>query len=83
MVSGGESFWSAVYEPFVSRELTRDDLRAVVGMGLVRTEGNYKRLLQVFNMAPIDYRRFLCCLRKHHCHVAPQRARGVLRPIVV
>jgi DNA-binding NtrC family response regulator len=70
MISGGESFWSTIYEPFVARDLTRDDLRAVVCMGLARTTGNYRRLVELFNMAPVDYRRFRSCLRKHQCHVA-------------
>ena len=37
MVNGGESFWSCVYAPFMSRDLTRDDLRTIVRKGLERT----------------------------------------------
>jgi transcriptional regulator with PAS, ATPase and Fis domain len=81
IVSGGESFWSTVYEPFVARDLTRDDLRAVIRMGLART-GNYKRLVELFNMAPVDYRRFLCSLRKHGCHVALRHLAVSRRPVV-
>jgi transcriptional regulator with PAS, ATPase and Fis domain len=40
MVGGGESFWTAVYTPFMSRDLTRDDERAIVRRGLERTGGN-------------------------------------------
>jgi transcriptional regulator with PAS, ATPase and Fis domain len=37
---GQQSFWSAVYGPFMSRDLTRDDLRALVGLGLQQTSGS-------------------------------------------
>ena len=30
----GENFWTAVYEPFMARDITRDDLRALVRQGL-------------------------------------------------
>ena len=43
----GQSFWSVVYAPFISRDLTRDDLRALVRKGLERTAGNYKVLVEL------------------------------------
>src|SRR6185503_18238759 len=50
MVNGGESFWSAVNAPFMSRDLTRDDVRAIVRRGLERTGGNYRVMVELFNM---------------------------------
>jgi DNA-binding NtrC family response regulator len=64
----GESFWSAVYEPFMARDITREDVRTIVGKGLERTRGNYKALVQCFNLDISDYKRFLNFLRKHRCH---------------
>ena len=72
---GGESFWDVAYEPFMSRDLTRDDLRQVIRAGLEDTRGNYKALVQLFNMAPQDYKRFLNFLRKYGCHMPFQRFR--------
>jgi transcriptional regulator with PAS, ATPase and Fis domain len=69
MVTGGESFWHCAYEPFMSRDLTRDDLRFLVRAGLEETRGNYKALVQLFNMQPQDYKRFLSFLRKYGCHM--------------
>jgi DNA-binding NtrC family response regulator len=69
MVVDGESFWSAVYPIFIRRDLTRDHLRQVVQKGLRQTRGNYKLLVNLFNMDDQDYRRFLTFLRKHHCQV--------------
>jgi transcriptional regulator with PAS, ATPase and Fis domain len=82
IVSHRESFWSAVYTPFMARDLTRDDVRAIVTAGLQHTRGNYKMLLDLFNMEPADYKRFLNFLRKHHCHMPFQKFRmtDAIRP---
>ena len=77
MIKQGESFWSAVYPIFMSRDLTRTDLRRIVQIGLETTNGNYRLLVQLFNMAPQDYKRFLSFLRKHDCHLPFQRFRAV------
>ena len=76
MVKEGQSFWSVVYAPFISRDLTRDDLRSVVKKGLERTAGNYKVLVELFNMPADDYKRFLGFLRKYHCHMPFQQFRS-------
>jgi transcriptional regulator with PAS, ATPase and Fis domain len=75
MIHGGESFWDVAYEPFMARDLTREELRLVVRAGLEETRGNYKALVQLFNMAPRDYKRFLNFLRKYGCHMPFQRFR--------
>jgi len=69
MLIEGESFWSAVYGPFMQRDLTRDDVRFIVRKGLLKTRGNYTGLTQAFNMAPDDYKRFINFLRKHQCQL--------------
>jgi two-component system response regulator HydG len=76
MVNGGESFWSAVYTPFMSRDLTRDDVRAIVRRGLERTGGNYRVMVELFNMPGDDYKRFLGVLRKYQCHMPFQQFRS-------
>jgi len=65
----GESFWTAVHEPFMSRDLTRDDLRQLVRRGLTHTLGSYRQLTTLFNLPPTDYKSLLNFLRKHDCHV--------------
>jgi transcriptional regulator with PAS, ATPase and Fis domain len=76
IVTQGESFWSAAYPAFMARDMTRADLRNIVKMGLEETRGNYKMLVQLFNMPPTDYKRFLAFLRKHHCHMPFQSYRN-------
>jgi two-component system response regulator AtoC len=84
IVTQRESFWTAVYAPFMARDLTRDDVRALVKAGLQHTRGNYKVLLELFNMEPGDYKRFLNFLRKHQCHMPFQQFRTSepIRPTV-
>jgi transcriptional regulator with GAF, ATPase, and Fis domain len=76
MLSNGESFWSVVYPLFMSRDITRTDLRKIIQIGLENTNGNYRSLVQQFNMPTEDYKRFLSFLRKHDCHLPFQRFRA-------
>ena len=65
----------------MARDLTREDIRHLVRVGLEQTRGNYKALVQLFNMEPQDYKRFLNFLRKYGCHMPFQRFRmAPLRP---
>ena len=73
----GESFWTAVHRPFMDRDLSREQLRALVRAGLERTSGNYRVLVELFNMPPADYKRFLGFLRKHDCQVPFHAFRAV------
>lgn len=76
MIGRRESFWSAVYPLFMSRDLTRGELRAIIQVGLERTNGSYRGLVQLFNMPADDYKRFLAFLRKHDCHLPFQPFRA-------
>jgi two-component system, NtrC family, response regulator AtoC len=76
MVRGGESFWTVVYEPFMLRDLTRDDVRALTRHALNLTHGSYKGVAQLFNV-PQDYKRLLNFLRKYQCHLPIQEFRSV------
>jgi transcriptional regulator with PAS, ATPase and Fis domain len=77
MVKGQEPFWTVVYEPFMSRDMTRDDLRAIISRGLEQTRGSYRLVVQLFNMPEADYKRFLNFLRKHDCQMPFQRFRSL------
>ncbi len=68
MVRDGGTFWEVVYEPFMARDLTRHDLRALVRQGLQHSSGNYKAVATLFNV-PADHKRLLSFLRKHECHL--------------
>jgi hypothetical protein len=69
MLKQGESFWTTVYPLFMSRDLSRTDLRRVIRVGLDITNGNYGTLVGLFNMPAADDKRFLGFLRKYDCHL--------------
>jgi hypothetical protein len=69
MVVNGESFWTVVYPAFIDRELTKTDLRQLIKAGLQRTQGSYRKLVELFRMTPGDYKRFLAFLYQHDCHL--------------
>lgn len=69
MCTGGESFWATVHPRFMARDLTREDLRALITRGLEVTGGDYRLLLRLFNIETRDYSRFLAFLRRFGCAV--------------
>ena len=71
MTGGTATFWDAVYEPFMDRELNRGEVRAVVEEGLRRSNWSYKRALQVFGVGQDDYLKFMDFLRHHR--LKPER----------
>ena len=75
MIEHHESFWSAVYPLYMNREITREDVRNLVRLGLTESRGNYKIVARLFNMDAGDYKRFLTFLRKHDCQVPFQQFR--------
>lgn len=77
MVHDGETFWTAAYEPFMSRDITRDDLRAMIRQGLELTRGSYKSVAQLFNLPQSDYKRLLNFLRKYQCQLPIQEFRSL------
>jgi two-component system NtrC family response regulator len=69
LVSGGYSFWEHIHPIFLSREITRHDVRELIVRGLRTTHGNYRALLRLFGMPSQDYKRFHNFLMTHGCKV--------------
>jgi transcriptional regulator with PAS, ATPase and Fis domain len=67
IVTAGYSFWEHIYPLFLSRDITRHDMRELVRRGLATTRGNYRALLKLFGMPTGDYKRFLNFLAAHDC----------------
>ncbi|HXE80778.1 MAG TPA: sigma-54 dependent transcriptional regulator [Vicinamibacterales bacterium] len=64
-----ESFWTAVYPLYMSRDITRETVREIVRRGLLEARGNYRIVAGLFNIEAGDYKRFLNFLRKHQCQL--------------
>jgi transcriptional regulator with PAS, ATPase and Fis domain len=69
LVSGGYSFWEHIHPIFLSRDITRHDVRELVIRGLRTTNGNYRGLLRLFGIPTQDYKRFHNFLMAHGCKV--------------
>jgi DNA-binding NtrC family response regulator len=63
------AFWEDVYPLFLSRDLTRQDIRQLVSRGLSVTNGNYRALIKLFGIGETDYFRFHNFLKAHQCGV--------------
>jgi DNA-binding NtrC family response regulator len=69
LVGAGYSFWDHVHPLFLSRDITRHDLRELVRLGLANARGSYRGLLTLFGIESNDYKRFLSFLEAHDCVV--------------
>ena len=69
LVSAGYSFWDHVQPLFLARDITRQDLRELVHLGLANARGSYTGLLTLFGIESTDYQRFLKFLAAHDCIV--------------
>ncbi len=64
MIDKGESFWEVVREPFMNRDLSRCQVKAIIQKGL-KEAGSYKELLRIFNISLKDHKKFLNFLQAH------------------
>jgi transcriptional regulator with PAS, ATPase and Fis domain len=69
LVGGHYDFWDHIRSLFLSRDMTRHDLRQLLRRGLMTTRGNYRALLPLFGVPESDYKRFMNFLAAHECIV--------------
>jgi DNA-binding NtrC family response regulator len=69
LVQGGYSFWLHIHPLFLNRDITRHDIRELVRRGLSTTRGSYRATLELFGIAPAEYKRFMNFLATHDCRV--------------
>ncbi len=69
MVDGQADFWDDVRDVYLRRDLTRDDLRQIVSLGLEACGGSYQRLVHYFGLPREEYKKFLSFLSNHGCKV--------------
>jgi DNA-binding NtrC family response regulator len=69
LVRDGYSFFEHIHPLFLSRDITRHDVRELVRRGLTTTRGNYRALLNLFGLREEEYKKFLNFLGTHDCSV--------------
>ncbi len=58
-MKAGESFWDAVKEPFLDRDLNRDQVKHIIEEGLNMTNGKHVSLMELFNIDKTRYKKFM------------------------
>ena len=69
LLSGSCGFWEDIRPLLLNRDMTRADLRQLIGLGLAASGGTYRGLLTRFGLPPQDYKRLLNFLAAHDCSV--------------
>jgi len=67
LIKNHNDFWEIVHKPFLRRELTKFDVKKIIKLGLMKTNGSYKKLLSLFNISESEkeYKRFMKVLSVH------------------
>lgn len=65
LLDGDGTFWELVHGPYLNRELSRVEVRAMIARGLAMTQGSYKKLLPLFGLREAEYLKFMDFLRHH------------------
>lgn len=55
----GKSFWEAVKDPFLNRDLNRDQVKSIINQALNETNGKHVSLMKTFNMDKTKYKKFM------------------------
>lgn len=63
------NFWDSIARPYANRTITRRQVETVIRRALEQTGGNYRKVVELFNMPRSDYKRFMDFLRRHQCNV--------------
>jgi transcriptional regulator with PAS, ATPase and Fis domain len=79
VVARRESFWAVVYDRFMAHDITRQDVRDIVRLGLERTHGSEALLSDLFGIEPADVRAFQSFLLKCRGPVPVGRAKLTAR----
>ena len=64
--TGERTFWDAIYQPFLNRDLNREQVRAIVAEGLREAGGSYRRLIDILRLLPAEYQKLMAFLRHHN-----------------
>ena len=58
-IQAGRNFWETVKEPFLERDLNREEVKEIIRRGLAQTGGKYKNLLELFHLKANEYKRLM------------------------
>jgi transcriptional regulator with PAS, ATPase and Fis domain len=64
-LTAGKSFWKAVKEPFLDRELNRYEVKSLISQALAKVGGKYVNTLDLLNIDRSDYNKLIKFLHKN------------------
>lgn len=67
-LQAGEDFWRAVWQPFIRRDLHRDQVRDILRRGFAAHEFSLKKLSLCWGVSEKDFKKFIAVLHKYAVH---------------
>ncbi len=64
-LESGRSFWKAVKEPYLDRELNRFEVKSIISKSLLKVGGKYVDTLDLLNIDRSDYNKLIKFLHKN------------------
>ncbi|MCI4444459.1 MAG: hypothetical protein JHC32_00340 [Candidatus Aminicenantes bacterium] len=59
MIQEGMSFWEVVHKSYIKHEISKEDLKKIIRLGLEKSGWSFKSLLPLFNIREEEYKKFL------------------------
>jgi transcriptional regulator with GAF, ATPase, and Fis domain len=59
MTQEGRSFWEVVHKSYIKHEISKEDLKKIIRLGLEKSGWSFKSLLPLFNVREEEYKKFL------------------------
>ncbi len=73
-IKTGKSFWQTVWQPFIRRDLNRDEISAFLKDSYERCQFSFKKLSRRMHIKDSEYKRFIAALHNYNIH--PVRGNG-------
>jgi len=58
-MESGKNFWEVVKEPFMNRELNRDEAKMIIARALRKANGSYINAMEFLNLRRWEYKKFM------------------------
>jgi len=59
MTQEKRSFWEVVHKSYIKHEISKEDLKKIIRLGLEKSGWSFKSLLPLFNIREEEYKKFL------------------------
>ncbi len=67
LTEGRKDFWADIHARYKKRDIHREQVIALMDLGLKETRGSYKSVAELLHVQESDYRRFMDFLRRNKC----------------